>query len=179
MVGASACVGSRTQESFENEVHARGGGLSQQLVLDGIVAVAEHQHTNPVHLRSITVQPARVAFEAQVPGTTSDLDAYTFGTSGMYGGGGLSGPEPVHTNSTDPPLEGTTFTAHAAGIEHFDTTVDQALDEAKLPGGWASSASISRPVGGGDPQTTVTVTNRRRTVAVTFDADGSVLGATP
>jgi len=171
----AACIGSQTRERFEEEIHARGGGLSQGLAVEAVDAVEDELHVDGLRLRSLNVSPGRVTMEIQVPGSVEDLDSYRFGTSGMYGGGGLSDPEPVARSFDEASLEGQVFTLAAAGIDHFDATVDAAVLEADLPGGYATSATVVRLPGQLDPQTSVVVTNVRRTVTVLFDADGTVL----
>jgi len=174
----ASCVGSVSRQQFEDESQARGGGLSQDVILDALVAVADDQGADPVQLRSVSVMPSRVSLEARVPGSPEDLDAYSFGTSGQLGGDGLDGPEPVARSSTEAPLESTLFTAQAAGVRRFDEMVDAALEEADLPGGYASGATITKPDAGAGalPQTVVTVTNVRRTVTVALSPDVSILG---
>ena len=174
--GLMACVGSVQPGDLEEEAQSRGGGLSREVVLDAVAAVADEQGEATPQLRSVSVVPSHVALEVRVPGTTEDLDAYDYGTSGLYGGRGLDGPEPVARSSTEESLESSVFTAEDAGVRRFDTMVDTALDEADLPGGYASGATISRPAATGDPQTVVTVTNRRRTVSVTMSPDAEVTG---
>lgn len=171
-----ACVGSVTRETFDAEVRERGGGLSQDTVLDAVVAVADDQATDPVQLRSITISPARVSMEVRVPGSAEDVDAYAYGTSGLYGGRGLDGPTPVARSSTETPLESSVFTAEAAGVRVFDRMVDSAIEEADLPGGYATGATVRRPSAGAEPLTTVTVTDERRTVTVTLSPTGAVTG---
>jgi hypothetical protein len=169
------CVGSIDRGEFDDEVHARGGGLSQDVIVDAVDEVGAAQDEATVQMRSVTVMPGRVALEVRVPGTPEDVDAYTFGTSGMFGGGGLDGPEPVTTSATDQPLESSVFTLEQAGVERFDGMVDEALTQADLPGAYATSATIHRPAGSPAPQIEVSVTNDRRSVSVTFAADGTVL----
>jgi hypothetical protein len=79
----------------------------------------------------------------------------------------------------DPPLATQVFAPEAAGIDRLDDMVDRALEAADLPGGWAEGASVRMPPEGDTaPVTTVTVTNERRTVAVTFAADATQLEVT-
>ena len=170
----TACIGSQTREEFEEEMHLRGGGLSQRLVDDAVGAVEERLHVDELKLRSLDVSPGRVAMEIQVPQSTEDLDSYGYGTSGMYGGGGLSGPEPVARSFDEAALEAQVFTLEQAGVDHLDDTVDAAVDEADLPGGYATAADVVRLAGQPQPQTSVTVTNVRRTVTVVFAPDGTV-----
>jgi hypothetical protein len=171
-----ACVGSVSHTSFDDEVHARGGGLSQQQVLDGITAIEHRLGVHRLELRSINVQPATVDYEVEVPGSIEDLDAYVYGTSGGYGGRGLRGPSPVPRSSSEPSLEAQVFTADQAGVAGLDDIVDAARHEADLPGGYAVSATLMRREGASGPLTSVQVTNVRRTVTVTFSAAGKVLG---
>lgn len=175
----ASCVGSVDQDTFNDEVHERGGGLSHKVVDDAVAAVAADQGITSVQLRSLSVMPGRVALEVRVPGSIEDVDAYTYGTSGMFGGEGLDGPEPVHTSPVDPPLESAVFTTEQAGVERFDDLVDQAIAAADLPGGHATGATIDRPVGSRQPQVEVTVTNERRSVMVTFTADGTLVEVAP
>lgn len=174
----ASCVGSVDQDEFNDEVRERGGGLSHDVIDDAVAMVAADQGIASVQLRSLSVMPGRVALEARVPGSIEDVDAYTYGTSGMFGGEGLDGPEPVHTSPVDPPLESAVFTTEQAGIERFDDLVDQAIAEADLPGGYATAATIDRPEGRGQPQVEVSVTNARRTVMVRFAADGTLVEVT-
>jgi hypothetical protein len=171
----AACIGSQTRQEFEDEIHARGGGLSQRLVAAAVDAVEERLHVDEVKLRSLRVDPGRVTMEVQVPRSTEDLDSYGYGSSGMYGGGGLSGPEPVARGFDEASLEGQVFTLEDAGAGHLDDSVDTAVREADLPGGYATSATVVRLPGQPGPQTAVTVTNVRRTVTVMFAADGSLV----
>jgi hypothetical protein len=176
MLALASCVGSVSTEQFQDEVHERGGGLGRQVIVDAVEAVGDDQGTDLVQVRSLSVLPGRVAMEVQVPGSLEDVDAYTYGTSGVFGAGGLDGPEPVHTSSTDQPLESAVFTTEEAGLERFDELVDDAIAQADLPGGYATGAEIARPSGtSAGPATRVTVTNERRTVTVTFAADGTLL----
>jgi hypothetical protein len=171
----AACIGSQTREAFEDEIHARGGGLSQRLAVEAVGAVEDELHVDGVRLRSLTLTPGQVTLEVQVPGSVEDLDSYRYGTSGMYGGGGLSGPEPVARSFDEAALEGQVFTPEQAGVDRLDEIVDAALREADLPGGYATSATVVRLGGQPDPQTAVVVTNVRRTLTVTFAPDGTVL----
>lgn len=91
-----------------DEARARGGGLSGELVVDAVDAVAERQGTDSVALRSITVVFTRVALEVGVPPdeaaddeaasedeTTSDDEAEAAEDTGESGLVGLAGVEDV------------------------------------------------------------------------------------
>jgi hypothetical protein len=192
-----------------DEAQARGGGLSGELVAVAAGAVAEDQGVDAAALRSVTVAFTRVVLEVGVPADDPDdtadaaddfdLDAevpegglagvagveevvvYEYGTSGRFGGNGLTGPRDVALSITGEPLGPSLFTLAQAGAERFDDMVATALREAGLDGGYAAGATIARPAGGGDPQTVIIVTNgggggeSGDGVRVTLGPDGRVL----
>ncbi len=170
----ASCVGSVTAGALDEEVRSRGGGLGQSLVLDAVDTVEAELGVEAVELRLVTLAPSQVHMEVRVPGTERDVDSWSYGTSGLYGGRGLSGPDPVAVSAGGPPIETLLFRPADARLDRFDATVDEAIAQAALDGGYAQSATISRPGGGQGPVTTVTVTDDRATVVVTFAADGSV-----
>lgn len=176
VLALGACVGSISDDEFDDEVRSRGGGLDGALVVDAVDAIEAELAVDDVRVRSITVSPGYVVMEVQVPTDPEELDSYRFGSAGRYGGRGLADPIPMSRNAGEPPLDTQVFAPEAAGIERLDDMVDQALDAADLAGGWAQGASVRLPPGGdAAPVTTVTVTNERRTVAVTFAADATEL----
>jgi hypothetical protein len=171
----AGCIGSQTREAFEDEIHARGGGLSQTLAIEAVDRVEERLHVDEIHLRSLHLTPGRVTMEVQVPGSVEDLDSYGYGTSGMFGGGGLSGPDPVARSFDEAALEGQVFTLDEAGVDRLDATIDRAIAEADLPGAYATSVSLARIPGELTTRTSVAVTNVRRTVTVLFDGSGTLI----
>lgn len=171
----AGCVGSIDGQAFEREVQARGGGLDGELVLDALEAVEDELGTDDVRLRSLDVRPGYVTLEVQVPHAPDELDAYRYGSSGRYGGRGLGEARPVPRNAAEPPLAEQLFSPAEAGLGDLDAVVDEALAAAEVRGGYTSDASVRRVPGGAGPVITVTVTNERRTVVVTFAADGSLV----
>lgn len=128
-----------------------------------------------IRVRSVNVTPGAVVMQVQVPGDPEELDTYRFGSSGMYGGHGLDGPTPVARSGGEPPIDAQVFEPSAAGVDRLDEMVAAALDAAGIEGGYATAASIGRPGDGGDPVTSVSVTNERRSASVRFSPDGSVV----
>lgn len=176
VLALGACVGSISGGEFDDEVRSRGGGLDGDLVADAVDAIEADVGVDEVRVRSVDVSPGYVVVQVQVPSDPDELDTYRFGAAGRYGGRGLSGPHPVARGAGEPPLDTQVFVPEAAGIGRLDDMVDQAIEAADLPGGWAEGASVRMPPGGGaGPVTTVTVTNDRRTVTVTFAAEGTLL----
>jgi hypothetical protein len=180
VLAAGCSVSSR---DVVEEAQARGGGLSGELVAVAVGAVAEDQDVDTVALRSVTVVFTRVVLEVGVPAeeglaAVEAVEVYEYGTSGRFGGRGLSGPQDVDLPVTGAPLAPTLFTLAQAGVERFDAMVATALREAGLDGAHASVATIARPGGGGEPQTVVTVTDGDGAgddVQVTLGPDGTVL----
>lgn len=168
-----ACIGSIGQDEFEDRVRARGGGLDGALLADAVDAVEEDLDVDEIRLRAVDVKPGAVTLQVQVPTDPEELDTYRFGSSGRYGGRGLSGPTPVARGPGDQPLDEQLFDPDTAGFAHFDAMVAEALQAAEVERGWASGATIGRA--GDGAVTTVTVTNERRTAAVSFAPDGTLL----
>jgi hypothetical protein len=179
VLALSGCVGSISGDEFDDEVRSRGGGLDSHLVVDAVDAIEAELDVDELRVRSIGVSPGYVVMEVQVPTDPEELDSYRFGSAGRYGGRGLGDPIPMSRSAGEPPLDTQVFAPEAAGIGRLDDMVDRALEAADLPGGWAEGASVRRAPGDdAAPVTTVTVTNDRRTVAVTFAADGTELEVT-
>lgn len=170
----ASCVGSVTAGTLDEEVRSRGGGLGQDLVLEAVDAVEAELGVEAVELRLVTLAPSQVHMEVRVPGTERDVDSWSYGTSGLYGGRGLRGPDPVAVSASGPPIETLLFRVADARLDRLDATVDEAIAQAGLAGGYAQSATVSRAGGGPGPVTTVTVTDDRSTVVVTFAPDGTV-----
>jgi hypothetical protein len=170
-----ACIGSIGHDTFEDRMRARGGGLDGGLLADAVDAIAADLDVDEVRLRSVTVAPGYVTLQVQVPTDPDELDTYRFGSSGLYGGRGLSGPVPVGRGPNDPPLDDQLFGLETAGSARFDAMVTEALRAAEVERGWASGATIVRSGAGEDVVTTITVTNDRRTATVSFAPDGTLL----
>lgn len=172
----AACVGSISKEALDEEMRSRGGnGIGEHLVVGAVEAVMDDLGADDIELRSLTASPARVTMEVRVPGT-ENLDAYSFGTSGLYGGRGLDGPRPLTVSADAPPLETQVFLASNAGLDRFDEMVDTALAEASLPGGYVDGATVRRFGEGSAIVIAIDVTGERSRATVSFAADGSLMG---
>lgn len=180
-VGASvlalgACVGSVARDDFDDEVRSRGGGLDGELVLDAVEAIEADLGEDGIQVRSVEVTAGQVTMQVQVPDDPEELDTYRYGSSGLHGGRGLSDPQPVSRGAGEPALDAQLFAPDAAGLDRLGAMVDAALDAADLRRAYASGASVRRaPTGAPAPVTSITVTNERHTVVVTFAADGTLL----
>jgi hypothetical protein len=179
VLAVTGCVGSITREDLDEEMRSRGsGGIGQQLAVGAVGAVLEELGTEDVELRSLTLSPGRAVLEVRVDGATDGLDAYHYGTSGLYGGNGLDGPTPVQVSPDGPPLDGQVFRAGDAGLDGLNDMVEEALLWADLPAGYVDRVSVSRSSDVADPVISIIVTNQRVTTTVAFALDGSVLEVT-
>lgn len=176
VLALGACVGSIDRGEFDDEVRSRGGGLDGSLVSDGVDAVARDLGVEDIEVWSVSIVPGAVTLQVRLPAQPDALDSYRYGTSGQYGGRGLSEPQPLSTNSAYAEMESRVFDPTAVGLDGLDEMVAEAIEAAGLDGGWASGASTTRgATPGADVVTAVTVTDERRTVVVTFGSDGTLL----
>jgi hypothetical protein len=176
VLALTGCVGSITRQDLDHEMRARGsGGMGQRLALSAVEAVREELGTDDVQLRSLTLSPGRAVLEVRVDGPTDALDAYHYGTSGLYGGGGLDGPTPLQVNPEAPPLDDQVFWARDAGLDRLNDMVDEARGAADLARGYVDRVTINRPNDVADPVISIIVTDQRATATVAFGPDGSVL----
>jgi hypothetical protein len=174
-LGLTSCVGSVNRDEFDDEVQSRGGGLGSELVADAIAALEEELGDDGLAVSSITFHASQATIEVLVPGTGGDVDSYNYGTSGLYGGGGLSEPTPVEVADAAA-LEGELFRVARLDIDAIDDMVDEAIEVADLDGGYARNGFVSRD-GGQRVVVTITITNERTEVPVRFGADGRRLEA--
>lgn len=168
-----ASCGGITRGEMDEEIQSRGGGLGSALPLEALVAV-EEEVGDEVVLRSMSVNLGSVTIDVLVPGTNDELDSYTYGTSGLYGGGGLSDPRPVTGVGRARDLRRQLFRPERVAFDDLDAMVDQAIAEADLPEGYAQNISINRT--GRRVTISINVTNPRDTVRVDFNADGTPAG---
>ena len=179
-LAVGACVGSIDRGDFDDEVRARGGGLDGDLVIDGIDAVERDLGVEHIEVWSVAVAPGAVTFQVRLPTQPDALDSYRYGSSGQYGGRGLSEPQPLSTNGAYDSIDSRVFDPTTVGLDRLDEMAAEAIDAAGLDGGWASGASTNRPAApGADVVTSITVTDERRTVVVMFGPDGTLLEVSP
>lgn len=173
VIGAAllvAACGGTSRTDFDEEIQSRGGGLGSALALEALDALEAELGEVPA-LRSLTMTNGQVAMEVLIPGTNDQVDTYRYGTSGLYGGGGLSEPTPVAGVGGAQALRQTLFRPQRVAFEDLDRVVDTAIDEADLEGGYAQSLRVDRSTD--RTRITVNVTSSRETVAVQFQGDGT------
>ncbi|HEU5151852.1 MAG TPA: hypothetical protein VFU19_15245 [Iamia sp.] len=171
-VALTSCVGIGAVDRgrVTAEAQQRGGGVTTALVDEAIAAVAAETGADPLVVHAVTATLARVT--VVVPAADgAGREAWTYGTSGLYGGRGLEGPdrpdepggEPFPVAVGDLDVDGATAAARAAAG----------------PGLWVASVTIGRPATGGEPATTVAVDDGSGPTPVVIDADGAVVPEGP
>lgn len=168
VVVAAACVGSVEREEFERIVRERGGGLSQDLVLDAVVALEDEQEVAALAARSVVATNDTVVLEVVSAEFPDEIDRW------VYQGGDLDGPEPAQTIPDASAGGSGTFPLDDVALDQLDAMVDQAIEAAGLRGGYAESHTISS-AGGEGIRIRVRVTNDREDVTVVFGPRGRLL----
>ena len=168
-----ACGGT-SQDEFEAEIQSRGGGLGGDLALEAIAAL-EDELGEDLALRSLTMSVGQVGMQVRVPGTDDQLDNYQYGSSGLYGSGGLSEPNPVTGVGSAGELRRSLFRPERIAFDELDQMVDEAIATADLEGGYAQSVRVDRS--GERAVITVGVTSDRESAEVQFRADGTPIGS--
>lgn len=172
VIGATvllASCGGISRAELDEEVRSRGGGLGSTLALESIAAL-EEELGDDLALRSFTMTNGQVTIDVLVPGTDDQVDTYRYGTSGLYGGGGLSEPTPVAGIGGAAALRPRLFRPERIAFEDLDQVVDDAIEAADLQDGYAQALRVDRT--GERPVITVNLTSPRESVPVRYRADG-------
>lgn len=176
VVVVAACGGT-SRGDFDAEIESRGGGLGADLPLAAVAALEDEVGAD-VALRSMSVNRALVTMEVLVPGTDDQLDRYSYGTSGLYGGEGLSDPIPVSGVGDPAALRRALFRPQRIALADLDAIVDDAIARADLEGGYAQSVYIDRSTGE-RATIAVNVTSPRDNVQVRYLGDGRPVPGPP
>lgn len=169
-VALTSCVGAGAvnQGAVTAEVQRRGGGVTTALVDDALAAVAEETGEDPLVVHSITATLATVVIVVPATDGSGGRESWRYGTSGIYGGRGLEGPDVAE----EPAFE--TFPVRVGDLDvdaHGATA-----REAGGPGRWVESYTVARPAAGAEPVTTVVVADGVDAPSpVVLDADGAIV----
>jgi hypothetical protein len=173
---ATGCVGTVTRAEFDAEIEARGGGFSQQQVVDAFDAVAAEVGTDEFQITNMYVGPKGGVITLQVrnPRRTDELDTYTLRN------GEIVEVSPVRTSAgTD--LDAEAFPVTDLAVDELDQIVDDALGVYETTGGFVSSLQVLRMAdpevpGGQAPFILVHLESPRSEAVATFRADGTFFG---
>lgn len=94
LVLAGCGYGAESEESLTREAQERGGGVTGDLVVSALTAV-EADAGRDVPVVQVSAALATVDVVVVAADGDDELEVYRYGTSGLLGGKGLSGPEPT------------------------------------------------------------------------------------
>ncbi len=154
-------IGAVNRGAVTSEAQRRGGGVTGALVEEAFAAV-EAEVGRP--LDTVVSATATLATVVVVVDDGAGPVSYRYGTSGLYGGRGVEGPERVVPADEVPAR---TFPASAVSAEAFDAAVDRARAAAP-EGAWVDSVTVTVTVGAGEagPRASVVLATRLETVTV-------------
>lgn len=179
VASCAGCVGATDRTDFEAEVESRGGGFSEDIVIDAVAGIAEEVGTDDFEITHLVVSPLTPVVSARVrnPDAPDELDDYTFR------GDELVEVQPVRlTNATV--LDAVVLPIGDFALDRLDEAVDVALEEFGASGGHATSVRLTtQPLSGrpGPPvgRVVVDVESPRAAATVTFTPDGELIGIDP
>lgn len=167
---AAGCVGVIDREDFDDIVESRGGGVSNDLVLDAVAKVSERVGTGDLELTMLTITPGSriVGLTVRDPVRRQNLDRYTYS-----GRDGIRDVAPVRVSEHDD-LDAQSFAVSAVpALDDIETLADAALEALELTGE-GHVVTISVMVVAGTLRVTVNVESDRSGGYVVFDAAGEV-----
>ena len=189
---ATGCVGSVDRDEFNRVVQERGGGLSQELVIEAVDALERELDVDPLIVQAIVATNEVVTIDAASTEFPGEFDRYS------YQGGELGEPTPAGQIPTvsipdlpegvEIPAElqdlldgaagdetggdtGPSFPVNDVALDQLDRIVDSAIAAAGLREGYARTLTITSLTGEG-PRIRVNVTNDRIDVTLTYGPDG-------
>lgn len=168
LLACAGCVGDTSRGEFEAVIAERSKGVPASLPGRAVDAVEERLGVASLRLRSLDIDDRRkVLLVVQVPGTTDELDSYT------YADGSLSSATPMPTSIEDT-LETDTFVAdQVPALQDVDGLVARALDELAFDEARFRQLSVRRGADG--VELVVEAASARRAGQVEFDQDGTVV----
>jgi hypothetical protein len=171
-LGLSSCVGigAVNQGSVTRRAQERGGGVTTDLVADALAAVAAETGDPTLRVHTLTAELAAVTVvvAGDQPGR---LTSWRYGTSGLYGGRGLAGPDPVRAGGGEA-VSAALFGPDEAGLDELDAMVERVIESSGVVGGWVETATVARPGPGAAPTVTFVVTDDLREATVVVGGDG-------
>ena len=165
---ASGCIGVVDRDEFDALVDSRGGGLSNDLVVDALARVSARVDTTDLELTELTVSPGSrtVVMTVRDPVRRDQLDRY------VVSGSAIREVAPVRV-SADDDLDARAFRVSSAPVLFdLEAAGDRALDELGFEGGHVESASVR--VGQGEAQLSLSISSPRAQGFAIFGGDGAL-----
>lgn len=167
----AGCVGVTSRSEFDEEVRARGGGLSAEFVADSLAVVA-HAADSPTvadtELLRLSIDPGSRSVSAQVRNAAQP----DFVDSVNVSDGELVSTAPLQ-DTDELPLDELTFRSGEVALDEIESMTDQALAEFGQPDGYVDRVSVGLVAG--ELVIELDLSSARRTGTATFDADGTLI----
>ena len=134
-----ACIGAVDRADFNEELRARGGGLTASFVLRGIDAVEDELGSDALQFTRISIdgdEPTAL-FYVRNPRAPHELDTW------LWNGTSLAEPSPVQLSaSTD--LDEQSFTAaEVPALERLDVVIATTMRALELEEGWVTEIEVA------------------------------------
>jgi hypothetical protein len=168
---ATGCIGVIDRDEFDAMVDSRGGGLSNDLVIDALTRVAARVEAADLELTELTVSPGArvVVMTVRDPVRRDQLDRY------VVSGSAIRDVTPVRVGANDDVDAEAFRVSQVPVLVDLEAAGDRALAELDFEGGHVESASVR--VVQGAVQVSLSVSSPRAQGFATFEADGSLRAA--
>lgn len=161
------CVGTTDRDEFNEIIQERGGGVTSELALDSVAAVADGIGVEDFALRTMTISPPDqlVVVEVRDPAIPANLDRYTVRR------GSVESVEPVRLSASDD-LDAETALASSVAFDRLSEMADAAVAGFD-PDGYVTTINVS---GRGETATVaMTLESPRASGNATFTAGGDLV----
>lgn len=169
---ATGCVGTISRSEFEEEIQSRGGGFTQDTVIEAVDAIGERVGTHDFEVLSFNLSPqyATVTTEVRDPSNPGNVDTYSLS------GGSIDSIEPEQVSASDN-LDADSFVVTSIALDDLDAMADAALAEYDAADGYITSMSFigfnDGPEGAVVPVVQFSLESSRSSATARFAADGS------
>jgi hypothetical protein len=161
------CVGTTDRDEFDAIIQERGGGVTAELPVDAVAAVADELGVDDFEMRLMSVSPPNqlAVIEVRDPAIPANLDRYTVRK------GSVESVEPVRLSASDN-LDAETFLASTVAFDRLDEMADTAVAGFD-PEGYVTSIVVS---GGGEtPEVRLSLESPRASGTATFTSAGELV----
>jgi len=166
-VVVGGCVGTTDRDEFNEIIQERGGGVTADLPVEAVAAVADELGVDDFEMRQMTVSPPNqlAVIEVRDPAIPANLDTYTVRR------GSVESVEPVRLSATEN-LDTTTFLASTVALDRLDEMADVAVGGFD-PEGYVTAIVVS---GGGEtPTIRLSLESPRASGTATFTSAGDLV----
>ena len=171
----SGCIGAIDRADFDDEVRARGGGISSQWIDDSVEAAADRLGvvtTDEIELLTLTIDGTnRVVTVSARRGDRPD-----FVDSVVVSEGEVVAVTPIQ-DADQLPLDDLTIRLGDLPIDQLERLTDEAVDAFGADDGFVTGIRVA--LENGEPTLAIDLESSRRTGTAVFAADGTLIELTP